>query len=281
MKTPLDPRSARLPRHVLGLAFCLVLAIPPLHAAEDIITKGRQVFDQRRHAIVTVQLVVRSKFSFSGMADEARESNEEVTGTVIDPGGLTVLALSSTDPAGLVQSMMSGMGGGDDESQFKMESELGDVKLLTHDGTEIPAEVVLRDRDLDLVFIRPKTKPSEPMLAVDLADSSPVQILDQVITINRLGRVAGRAYAASLERIHAVVERPRKFYVPGGDVTTTGMGSPAFTADGKLVGVFVMRSLKSGGAGSLLGLMPSNISPILLPADEIRKIAQQVPAAKN
>jgi hypothetical protein len=281
MKTILAPRAGRLALHLLGLAVVLVMAIPLLHAAEDIVSKGRQVFDQHRHAIVTVQLVVRSKFSFSGMANEARESNEEVTGTVIDPGGLTVLALSTTDPAGLVQSMMSGMGDTEDDPQFKMESELGDVKLLTHDGTEIPAEVVLRDRDLDLVFIRPKAKPADPMPAVNLADNSAVQVLDQVVTINRLGRVAGRAYAASLERIQAVVERPRKFYVPGGDVTTTGMGSPAFTEDGKLVGIFVMRSLKSGGAGSLLGLMPSNISPILLPADEIRKIAEQVPAAKN
>src|SRR2546422_4160959 len=36
------------------------------------------------------------------------------------------------------------------------------------DGTEIPAEIVLRDRDLDLAFIRPKTKPANPMPAVDL-----------------------------------------------------------------------------------------------------------------
>ena len=78
------------------------------------------------------------------------------------------------------------------------------------------------------------------------------------------------------------MQRPRLFYVPGSDTTSTGLGCPAFTADGKLVGLFVMRSLKSGGgAMSLFNMQSPPIISVLLPAEDVRKVAAQVPAAKE
>jgi len=166
-----------------------------------------------------------------------------------------------------------------------MENHLTDVKFLTHDGAELPAEVVLRDKDLDLAFLRPKQKPSAPLPAIDLTRAGQAQILDQVITLNRLGKVAGRAYAASVERISAVVLKPRTFYAVGGDATATALGSPAFTLDGQLLGVFVLRTVKSGdsGAGGLFGLsfQSEGLRPIILPAATIQQAAKQVPEVKE
>ena len=124
------------------------------------------------------------------------------------------------------------------------------MKILLDDGTELPAEIVLRDKDLDLAFIRPKTKPASPMAAVDLSKSAPAQLLDQVITLNRLNSAAGRAYAASVERISAVIQKPRTFYIPDSTMTSTTLGSPAFALDGNVVGVFVMRAVSSKGGGA-------------------------------
>ena len=60
------------------------------------------------------------------------------------PSELTAVSLASTDPTSLLQGFMSGFGGdGDDNFKFKMDSELSDVKLLSQDGTELPAEIVL------------------------------------------------------------------------------------------------------------------------------------------
>jgi len=259
-------------------------------AAQDLAAKGRELFKKHQASVVTVQLVVKTKMGVAGITGlpggggDARESKEEVTGTVIDPSGLTVVALSSTDPAGLFQGMMSSFGelGGDGEEnvQFKMETEVADVKLLGHDGTEMPAEIVLRDKDLDLAFVRPKTKPAAPMPALDLSNSAKVDVLDEVIAINRLGKVAGRTHAAAVERINAVVKKPRLFYVPGSGATMTGLGCPAFTPDGKLVGVVVMRSIKSGGGGGMFS-MQGGITAIILPADDVKKIAAQAPAVKE
>jgi hypothetical protein len=181
----------------------------------------------------------------------------------------------------MFQSFMGG--DGEESVKFKMESELSDLKLLCHDGTELSAEIVLRDKDLDLAFIRPKTKPPAPLPALDLSNSAKAEVLDEVLSINRLGRVAGRAYAASFERISAVVQKPRLFYVPGSDKTATGLGCPAFSLDGKVVGLFVMRSLKSGGGGGMgmFSFQSSPVTTIILPAEDVRKIAAQAPALKE
>jgi S1-C subfamily serine protease len=169
----------------------------------------------------------------------------------------------------------------EDDSKFKLETELSDLKILLEDGTEVPGEVVLRDRDLDLAFVRPKAKLKMELSPLDLSKSAKVDVLDQVIALNRLGNAAGRAYAASIERIAAVVERPRLFYVPETSFTTTALGAPAFTVDGKLVGLFVMRALKGrgGAGGGMMGVQPENIAGIIVPAEDIQKAAKQVPAA--
>src|SRR5579859_489228 len=185
-----------------GLALFTATA---LCVADELGDKGRDVFKKYRHSVVTVQIVVKTKFSMGGMGGPGNESRQDVTGTIIDPSGLTVLSLSATDPGQMVQSVMSGMS--DDDSKFKLETELSDVKILLEDGTEVPAEVVLRDKDLDLAFVRPKAKITAELTPLDLGNSAKVEMLDQVIAPNRLGNAAGRAYAASVERISAIVER--------------------------------------------------------------------------
>ena len=253
----------------------------PRAAAEDWPAKGREILKKNQASVVTVQLVVKSKMGFAGGGSEGRESKQEVTGTVIDPSGLTAVSLTSTDPSSLMQSFMGGLGGdGEENIKLKMESELSDVKLLLQDGTEVPAEIVLRDKDLDLAFVRPKAKPAAPLAAVDLANNAKVGVLDEVLTINRLGVVAGRAYAASIERINAIVEKPRLFYVPGSDKTATGLGCPAFNADGKIVGLFLMRAVKAGGGANPFSMQSPFIS-IILPAEAVRKVAAQAAAPKD
>ena len=249
--------------------------------ADDIAEKGRAILTKNQHAVVTVELVLKNKISIPGAGGQSSESRSDVTGTVIDPSGLTVLSLSATDPGQLIQNIMSGMS--EEDMKFKMETELSDLKILLDDGTEIPAEVVLRDKDLDLAFIRPKSKLATPSSAVDLSQSGKAEVLDQVIALNRLGNPAGRAYSASVERISAIVQRPRLFYVPDSAMTNTKLGSPAFTLEGKPLGIFVMRSLKSkSGGGGLMGMFggqQENATSIIVTADSVAKVAKQAPAA--
>jgi hypothetical protein len=104
-------------------------------------------------------------------------------------------------------------------------------------------------------------------------------LLDEVITLNRLNSAAGRAYSASVERISAVIQKPRTFYIPDSNMTSTTLGSPAFALDGNLVGVMVMRAVSAKGSSSRN--YRDNLTTIILPAADIAKAAAQAPEAKG
>jgi len=270
--------------HMPTVAFVIVLSVlasrPACSRADELAERGRDIFKKNQRAVITVQIVMKLKFSVPGLGGQANESRQDLTGTVVDPSGLTVLALSSCEPADMFQNMMAGMS--DEETKFKMDTELSDIKLLLDDGTELPADIVLRDKDLDLAFIRPKTRPASPMLALDLSKAATAQVLDQVITLNRLGKAAGRAYAVSVERISAVVQKPRLFYIPGSEMTSTTLGSPAFTLEGNVLGVFVTRSVSQKGSGyGMFSFRPEGLTTIILPAGDVLKAAKQAPEAKS
>lgn len=253
------------------LAFAGGLA-PALHA-DELAEKGRAILEQHRSAVVTMAIVINQKVSFTGSSSQSRESKIEATGTIISAEGLTVMSLSETDPSSVMEQMMAASG----QTDMQMETEVRDIKIMLLDGTEVPAEVILRDKDLDLAFVRPKEKPTTPFAFVNVENSEAPKHLDPVITLNRLGQVAGREHAASVERISAIVTRPRTFYVPGLDPTQTGLGSPAFTVDGKFVGINLLRVVSAGGAGSMLGGRADNIAGVIIPASDILEGAQQAP----
>jgi S1-C subfamily serine protease len=257
-----------------GCVLLSLLGLPLTLRADELAEKGRDVFKKHQRAVVTVQLVQKVTYSSGGRSGEPQENKQDITGTVVDPSGLTVLALSSTDPSEMARRIYG--------DRVKAEVEVSDLKILLDDGAEIPAEIVLRDKDLDLAFIRPKVKPASPMPAADLSRASSAQVLDPVITLNRLGRAAGRAYSASVEHISAVVQKPRTFYIPDSSMTATSSGSPAFALDGNIVGVFVVRALTSGAGGSgMNNSRTDTVTAIILPAEDVLKAAKQAPEAKG
>jgi S1-C subfamily serine protease len=240
-----------------SLLFAAIAPSLPVRA-DDFSEKGRDVFAKNQHAVVTLQVV--QKVTARG---KSSENKLETTGTVVDPSGLAVLSLSSCDPSELSRRLYG---------ESSAEIEITDLKFLLEDGTEVPGEIVLRDKDLDLAFVRPKTKPATPMAAIDLAKSSHAQVLDQLVALNRLKRAAGRAYSASMERVSAVVQKPRTFYIPDAIQTETSPGSPVFTLDGGIVGIVVYRAVSASG-----GNARDCITPIILPAEDIAKAAAQAP----
>ncbi|HPO15695.1 MAG TPA: serine protease [Candidatus Hydrogenedentes bacterium] len=260
-------------KHFLSILFLLLVlggAVVPVALAGEAEQQARAVLEKNKLAVVTIKMVIKQKFAMEGMASQENEFKEESTGTVISPEGLTVMALSSTDPASVYSNMISGQ----PDSQMKMETELSGVKIMLGDGTELPSEVILRDKELDLAYLRPVEKPAQAFPFVDLTASAAPELLDKLLTVDRLGKVAGRVYSMSWSWVEAKVEKPRTFYLP----STGSPGSPAFLLDGKVVGVYVIRSIKDT-EGNGLGLLSDDqtMATILLPASDILEGAKQVP----
>jgi S1-C subfamily serine protease len=273
---------------VLNLLMTLAVAVAWITLpaqADDAAKSGREILLKCRDAVVTVKLSLKQSISMGGH-DSKSESKIETTGTIIDPSGLTVLSLTTTDPGSAMKDAytraLSARGG--DVSQLKFDSEVSDVKIVLADGTEIAAEVVLRDKDLDLAYLRPSEKPAKPLPFVDLTRDAKPQVLDEVVVVNRLSKAANRAPAISVGRIEAVVDKPRTFFVLGEATWGYALGAPVFSLDGKLVGILFLRGAKTQ-TDQTAGFMFSNLSqwgmmPIVLPASDIVDGVKQALEAK-
>jgi len=213
----------------------------------------------------------------AGREMQASDDPVDTVGTVIDPSGLTVLSLGSLNPGAMMSKLM-GQGTNNGEPSVEITSEPTDVKIRFSNGRELPAKIVLRDEDLDLAFLRPTTKPDKPLVAVDLTDAAKPSLLDQVLVLSRLGRVGGWTAGAALTDVSAIIEKPRTFYVLSGMVS--GMGTPAFTTSGRIVGVLTLRQIEAGRA-SLASMMGGSESMgmlgVILPAADVLEIAKQAP----
>jgi hypothetical protein len=259
--------------------------------ADDAAQAGRDILAKYQSAVVTVKLAIKQSMSMGGR-ESKNDSKVETTGTVVDPSGLTVVSLMTTDPGSVVKDAyaraMAARGG--DPSQLKFESELSDVKIVLADGTEMAADVVLRDKDLDLAYVRPSSKateagtPARALPYVDLGHDAKAQVLDEVVVLNRLNQVANRVPAVSVGRIEAVVDKPRTFYVLGGAMWGYSLGAPVFAVDGRLVGILFLRTVKAQtdqNTGFMFNnLNPLGMMPIVLPASDLVDGVKQALEAK-
>lgn len=246
-----------------ALAGCAALADATAEA-------GRKTAAKWGDAVVTLQLVIKTSMSYEGESDK-RESKVEATGVVIDPTGLTVTSLSATSP----EDAFSGMY--DEEDGISITTEVTDVKVLLGDGTELPARVVLRDKDLDLAFVRLKEKPAKPLAYLDLSKTAKPTILDEMVILHRMGTVASRVLAACTDRVQAVVEKPRRFYIPGMLSMGVSLGAPAFAVDGDPIGILLLRTstTSSDDMSYFSGISSMGMTYIILPATDISEVAKQ------
>ncbi len=210
----------------------------------------------------------------TALAGQDKEEKNEITGTVIDASGLIVTALGGLDKSSIVdgQTVDTPVG----EIKLKASSEIKGIKVITADGSEVPADLVMKDEDLGLAFIKVRSKSEEAkgveFKAIDLADSGPGGLLDECIVLGRLDESLNREPSLLTSEISGMTVRPRIFY----RVETAAIGCPVFLVNGKLLGISVLRKPKGGDGGH--GQI--EVSPVILPAADVAKIAAQAKQAK-
>ena len=252
------------------------------HGGDQVEQKGRAVKQKYQDAVVTVKLVLSQEMNFGGQSAPPMEFKTEVTGTVIDKSGLTIISYSSTNPGDAVSRMLK-QGPFGEEGQFNIKSNLSDVKIMFPDGQECPAEVVLRDKDWDMAFVRPKEALKKDAAFVSMDQKSSPKLLNELVVLNRLGKVLNRGSSVILQRVSAIIEKPRTFYLLDNNMAALGM--PVFTLDGQPVGVVLLLMKESrGGAGSwnmFSGQSNMGFVPVVVPFSDIRESALQVPPVKK
>ncbi|MFH1421140.1 MAG: serine protease [Planctomycetota bacterium] len=249
-------------------------------------TKGtvhvaKETMEKYKDVIVQVVLIVKTKVVYQGREIPGglgkSEDEIEVNGTVVDPSGLTVISNFATDSSSFLNEQLAGLSGNEEDApHIKTEQTVTSVKIVTADGKEYPAKLVLRDKDLDLAFVRPEEKGLN-LPCLILAQAPEPKILDEVIAISRLDRSCNRQPSVAIGRIASIVEKPQIRYMlaaAGGD-----LGCPVFDASGNVLGISLMRS--EINIKSLLSLRAGALLPMILPCKDIAKAMKQVPANKE
>jgi hypothetical protein len=257
-----------------AVSLVLVFFVCASTRAQDNRAAARDLVKKWQDAIVNVRVVVKMRMSMGGREMQSSDDTIEVVGTVIDPGGLTVVSLSSINPGAMMTKLMASASG--NGQGVEIVSEPTDLKIRLADGREIPSTIALRDEDLNLAFIRPITAPAKPFVAVNLADAAQPAMLDQVVVFGRLGRVGGWAPSAALRDIGGIVVKPRTFFVLAGE--TAGIGTPAFLTNGKIVGILTVRQIandRPSAFATMSGTEGLGLLSVILPAEDVLEIAKQ------
>jgi S1-C subfamily serine protease len=257
-----------------NLIACLLTAaclVPASRAADDT-AAAKKICDQYKDAVIWISAVAKISISASDsktpMNIPDREQKAEGLGTIIDPSGMVVTALSNIDPTKLVSGReVAGPGG----TRITIEASaiLKEVKIILADGTEIPADVVMKDADLDLAFLRPKADAKEAkgvtFPVISLKDSGTAGLADQVVSLGRADEILNRQPQVSRGQIITVTKKPREFL----RVNNATQGAPTFTMDGKLLGIGINRANKE-----------RSVVTVVLPAADVLEIAEQAKTAK-
>ena len=194
-----------------------------------------------------------------GGSERTQDSRIQALVTIIDSSGLGVMSLTSLDPGEILSAQASrGRGAG---PAVTVSTEAADLRYRLPDGKELPVRVVLRDKDLDLAFLRPVDKPAAPMAAIDLTTARPSTV-DAVVELRRLPESMGWQPTALFHTVQAVVEKPRTFFL----LTGGAVGSAVFDTRGRFVGIILRLRNEADAAAAL---------QIVLPASDIREVAKQ------
>ena len=143
--------------------FCLLTIFGPSllsgNSQSGTVEIWRNLMVEQSDSVSWVSITVRIEVSAGGRSFPPSERKLEALGTVLAPDGLTVLSLNKVDPTDSILSRMRG--------PADINVNYTEVLILRADGSEIKADFVLKDEDLDLAFIRPQLEqPGENDLPV-------------------------------------------------------------------------------------------------------------------
>lgn len=257
----------------------LLLGLAPLGAADPKIEEtARRLFKSHADAIVTIRATVALTMTAGDAPAQSRDQSVEELGTVVGAQGLVMISASSIDPATAMDGRTVNMRGA--PVKLAVTSEVKEARIILADGTEVPATVVFKDRDLNLAFLAPEPGAEEAKDAkfapIDTSAEQALEVLDEVVILSRMDKAMGRVAAVECDFVRAVVTKPRRFL----SIHLASTGLPVFGVSGKFAG---FTSVRFGSSGEGEGI---SATPVVLPAAEVRKAiaaasARPVPAPRK
>jgi hypothetical protein len=209
-------------------------ALPESEAAQ-----GRLVARRYSDAIIEVKGSVFMSFTIGLQTIPPTERKIDIGATVIGASGLTMTSLSSVDPRSIFESMRSQLKTGADPVELG-KTEYKNLRLRMADGTEIPAKILWKDVDHDLVLLAPDgaAASNRAFTFVDLSHATEsASVLGTYYHLSRTGEEFQRVLLVRASTVIGIVERPRRLLLVSTDMYPDTLGCPVFDADGRVLGI--------------------------------------------
>lgn len=216
----------------------------------------RTLAKEHAPALVTVKFLLRMESQYG-----KRESENEITGIMIDPKGLILCA----------NSRLGGARRGGSVTPL-------DMKILIGDDIEgIPAKVLARDTELDLAWVKIKDPGDRTFQFIDLSKSAQPQVGDKILALRRMAKFFDRTPVVSDGRIAGHARKPRELLIPSG--LTLEPGQPVFAENGKLVGVVVLQLPEDdeieANPTAFMAMRQDILSGLILPTAQIASATER------
>jgi hypothetical protein len=252
---------------LLALSAAAAPASRTLALSDSAAAEGRALAKEFADTVVSVEVVATIRVTIGDHAQPPRENKIEVNGTFLSETGLTVTVLSEIDPRAAMESMMNARAFGGQHVEIA-ETEFKDVKLRLANNTEVPAVIVLKDPDLNLVFIAPLPDASGKKRTfpfVSLGKEATGEVLRDYYLVNRAPKSLQRVPIVRATTIVGIVEKPRRMYL----LSEVAPGVPIFDPAGLILGV-TTQYLDNGRPTGFVVLTPGDVAELAAQAAAIK-----------
>lgn len=210
-------------------------------------------------AIVNIKFVMHYD---AGGGDQSEES--EVHGVIIDPAGIVLISSAS-------MFGYEGMG---------VQVRPQDIKILVGDDTAgLDAEVLMRDRERDLAWLRITDEVAEPLASINFAEGAKATLGQTMLQVWKLDKFFDLAPYVSAGKVASIVSKPRDLFIASGEIS---MGLPVFDESGRPLGFGVLQlpteeELSAMGGSNMYTNMI--FARTILPASAVHEATKQALAA--
>jgi hypothetical protein len=255
-KTTFTAADMKFPsRLLLVLGFLAVILAPCARALpESEATAGRLLARRYVDAIVGVKGSVFMKITIGLRSIPPTERKIDVSATVISASGLTLTSLSAVDPRELFESMRGQLNTGADPLELG-QTDFKNLRLRMTDGTEIPAKIVWKDSEHDLVLLSPDgaAAGNRTFSFVDLNQATDsASLLGDYFHLSRAGEAFKRVLMVRPCTVIGIVERPRRLLLVTTDMFPDALGCPIFDSEGRVLGICLNNIDKGRPSGSMV-----------------------------